>query len=148
MTLKSSRQKSSTALWTGRILSGLVIAFLLFDAVGKLVPIKPVMEAMQYLGFKSTVELARGLGFLLLACTLLYAIPRTSLLGATLLTGFLGGAIAVHLRAGDAFFSQVLFGGYIGCLLWAGLFLRNRNVWRLFWSEIAGVETNPGGETQ
>jgi hypothetical protein len=146
MTLKPSRQKSATARWTGRVLSGLVIAFLLFDAAGKLVPIKPVMEGMQQLGFQSTVELARGLGLLLLTCTFLYAVPRTAVLGAVLLTGFLGGTIAVHLRAGDPILSHVLFGGYVGCLLWAGLFLRNGNVWRWFRPEFYQVETSASRE--
>jgi hypothetical protein len=117
-----------TTVWIGRVLSGLVIVFLLFDAGMKLVPIQPVIEAMQNLGFTSTPALARVLGILLLVCTLLYATPRTSLLGAVLLTGYLGGAIAVHVRVGDPLFSHILFGGYIGIMLWVGLILRNKNI--------------------
>lgn len=112
-------------LWAGRILSGLVIAFLLFDAGIKLVPIKPVIDAMQGLGFSGGDSLARGLGMLLLVCTVLYAVPSTAPLGALLLTGYLGGAIAVQLRVGSPWFSHVLFGGYIGVALWAGLLLRS-----------------------
>ena len=127
MTLNPS-QTSAPLLWTARILSGLVIAFLLIDAGMKLVPVKPVIETMQNLGFISTPDLARTLGVLLLVCTLLYAIPRTSLVGAVLLTGYLGGAMAIQLRIGNPIFSHILFGGYIGVLLWAGLLLRNKNV--------------------
>jgi len=112
-------------LWTGRILSGLAVAFLVMDAGMKLVPIKPVIDAMQELGFNGGDALARGLGVLLLACTLLYAFPRTAPLGALLLTGYLGGAMAVQLRAGNPWFSHILFGGYIGLMLWAGLLLRS-----------------------
>jgi len=116
------------ALWTGRILSGLVIAFLVLDAGIKLVPIQPVMEGMRDLGFPETVAMARGLGLLLLACTILYAFPKTSVLGAVLLTGYLGGAIAVHLRLGHPWFSHVLFGAYVGALAWAGLFARRAHL--------------------
>lgn len=125
------RSRARAALWTGRILSGLVVAFLLFDAAGKLATIQPVMDGMRYLGFHGTPGLARGLGTLLLACTVLYAFPRTALVGAVLLTGFLGGTIAIHLRAGHPLFSHVLFGGYIAVLLWAGLCLRHPPMWRL-----------------
>jgi hypothetical protein len=111
-------------LWIGRILSGLTIAFLLMDAAMKLVPMQPVIDAMQTLGFDGTDALARGLGVLLLLCTMLYAVPRTSLLGAILLTGYLGGAMAIHLRAGSPLFSHVLFGAYLGLALWAGLLAR------------------------
>ena len=118
---------TSRQQWIGRILSGLVIAFCLLDAGLKLVPIQPVYEAMQTLGFESTTTLARGLGVLLIVCTVLHAVPRTSLLGAVLLTGFLGGTIAIHLRAGSPLLTHVLFGAYIGIMLWAGLLLRNKN---------------------
>ena len=84
---------------TGRALSGLVIAYLTMDRVIKLVPIQPVVDTLLALGFRPTPTLARGLSVLLLACTLLYAVPRTAWLGALLLTSYLGGAIAIHLRA-------------------------------------------------
>lgn len=115
----------ATALWIGRVLSGLSVAFLLLDAAMKLVPLRQVTEAMQGLGFAEDASLARGLGVLLLVCTLLYAVPRTAPLGALLLTGYLGGAIAVQLRAGNPLFSHVLFGSYVGLALWAGLLLRD-----------------------
>lgn len=118
----------TTLLWAGRILSGLVIAFLLMDAVMKLVPAKPTMDAMHALGFNDTDALVRGLGVLLLVCTALYAFPRTALLGALLLTGYLGGAIAIQLRAGNPLFSHILFGGYLGILMWAGLLIRNGQI--------------------
>ena len=114
-----------TVLWTGRVLSGLAVIFLLLDAAMKLVPLRPVLDAMQGLGFAGGDSLARGLGVLLLVCTILYAVPRTAPLGALLLTGYLGGAIAVQLRAGNPWFSHVLFGAYIGVALWVGLLLRN-----------------------
>lgn len=116
--------QSSTQVWAGRVLSGLVIAFLLLDASMKLVPLQVVMDAMHGLGFGGSTALARGLGVLLLVCTVLYAIPRTTLLGALLLTGYLGGAIAIQLRAGSPLASHVLFGAYVGLAMWGGLLLR------------------------
>jgi hypothetical protein len=113
-------------VWIGRVLSGLTITFLLLDAAMKLVPLQPVIDSMQDLGFTSTPSLARMLGVLLLACTVLHAVPRTALLGAILLTGYLGGSIATHLRAGSPLFSHVLFGAYVGVALWAGLLARSR----------------------
>ena len=115
-------------LWIGRVLTFLAIAFLLLDAAIKLVPLKPVIDAMHGLGFAGGDSLARGLGVLLLACTILYAVPRTAVLGALLLTGYLGGAIAVQLRAGNPLFSHVLFGGYVGVLVWTGLLMRNHSL--------------------
>jgi len=129
----------TTALWIGRALSGISVTFLLLDAAMKLVPLRQVTDAMQGLGFADDGWLARVLGSLLLVCTLLYAVPRTAPLGALLLTGYLGGAIAVQLRAGNPLFSHVLFGGYVGLTLWAGLLLRDvhfRSV--LFPSTVAG----------
>ena len=111
---------TGTMLWTGRVLSGFVIAFLSMDAVMKLIPLAPVLEASTDLGFVSTVSLARGLGILLLICTALYAFPKTSLIGAILLTGYLGGAIAIHLRLQSPIFSHLFFGGYLGLMMWVG----------------------------
>jgi hypothetical protein len=116
---------SKTALWSGRILSALVILFLLFDSVIKLIPIAPVTETLQQLGYSPSINLARGLGILTLACTLFYAIPRTAVLGAILLTGLLGGAMATHLRVGSPVFSHLLFGAYLGLMVWGGLWLRD-----------------------
>jgi len=109
---------------TGAVMSGLIVAFLVFDGAIKLVPIVPVTETMTALGYSGDPVLARGLGIVTLLCALLYAIPRTSVLGAILLTGLLGGAIATHLRVGSPVFSHLLFGGYLGLIAWGGLYLR------------------------
>jgi hypothetical protein len=116
------------ALWLGRALSGLVILFLLFDGAIKLVPWPVVTEAMERIGYGSNENLARSLGFITIACTILYAIPPTSILGAILLTGYLGGAMASHLRIGSPLFSHMLFGFYLGLMLWGGLWLRDRRL--------------------
>ncbi|XDD55471.1 DoxX family protein [Leptospira sp. WS4.C2] len=123
---------SPTYLWVGRILSGLVIAFLLFDAVGKLAKIEPVLKSMEELGIPATQAVA--IGIILLVITVLYAIPQTSAFGALLLTGYLGGAVAVHVRVGNPLWSHTLFPVYVGLLLWIGLVLRNGKVKELFWS--------------
>lgn len=109
--------------WIGWALCGLVIAFLLLDAAMKIVAPSFVLEAGESIGF-SGVAMNRGLGLLLLVCTLIYTVPRTSILGAILITGYLGGAVATHLRLGNPLFSHVLFGVYVGIALWAGLALR------------------------
>ncbi|MCX7175537.1 MAG: DoxX family protein [Proteobacteria bacterium] len=127
----NSGEDSAALKWTGRTFSGLVIVFLTMDAGIKLIPILPVIESMNDLGFVCTPGLARALGVLLLFCTALYAVPRTSVLGAVLLTGYLGGAIAIQVRAGSPLFTHILFGGYIGALLWAGLLIRNRRLRKL-----------------
>ena len=119
-------------LWTGRIMSGLVIAFLIFDGGIKLAPLAIVTETMQQLGYSGSQELARGLGVMTLVIALLYALPRTSLLGAILLTGLLGGAMATHLRVGSPLFSHLLFGLYLGLLAWGGLYLRDPRLRRMF----------------
>lgn len=80
---------------------------------------------MDQLGYPANVSLARGLGILTLVCTVLYAIPRTSVLGAILLTGLLGGAIATHLRVGSPLFTHLLFGVYLGLMVWGALYLRD-----------------------
>jgi hypothetical protein len=115
----------------GIILSGLIVAFLTFDGAIKLLPIAPVTETMTALGYSSDPMLARGLGIITLVCALLYAIPRTSVLGAILLTGLLGGAIATHLRVGSPVFSHLLFGAYLGIIAWGGLYLRYEAVRRM-----------------
>jgi DoxX-like family len=113
---------STTAMWSGRVLSGLLVLFLLFDGAIKLVPLEIVTETSLQLGIPT--YLARTLGVLTLAGALLYAFPRTSVLGAILLTGYLGGAIYVHVRADSPLFSHTLFGVYLGVIMWAGLWLR------------------------
>jgi hypothetical protein len=115
-------QTSGKLVRTGRVLSGLVALFLVFDAVMKLIQEPHVLEAHDKLGYPR--HLAVGLGVLLLCCTIVYAIPRTSVLGAILLTGYLGGAVSTHLRVGNPPFS-LLFPVIFGALTWGGLYLRD-----------------------
>ncbi|WP_425068554.1 DoxX family protein [Reyranella sp.] len=122
---------STQALWAGRLLSGLAILFLLFDGLIKLPPLEIVTATMKELGYPTTDSFARFLGIVTLACTALYAWPRTALLGAILLTGLFGGAIATHLRIGSPLFSHTLFGLYLGILVWGGLWLRDERVRRV-----------------
>jgi DoxX-like protein len=119
---------SKPARWTGRVLSSLVIVFLLFDGAIKLVPWPIVTETMDRIGYGSSETLARTLGIITVACTVLYAIPPTSILGAILLTGYLGGAIASHVRIDSPLFSHTLFGLYLGLMVWGGLWLRDRSL--------------------
>jgi len=114
---------SNKASWGGRIMSGLVVLFLAFDGVIKLVPLDVVVETSRQLRIPE--HLARTLGILTLIGTALYAIPRTAVLGAIMLTGYLGGAIYVHVRADSPLFSHTLFGVYLGLLIWGGLYLRD-----------------------
>ena len=117
---------SKGRLWTGRIMSALPALFLFVDALGKLVKPAPVVEGTLQLGYPESVIL--GLGIVLLACTVLYVIPRTAILGAILLTGYLGGAVATHVRVGSPLFTHMLFPVYVGLLIWAGLYLRDERL--------------------
>jgi hypothetical protein len=108
---------------TGWALTGLTIAFMLFDSLSKLALEKHVVAATAGIGYP--VDTIRPIGLILLACTILYAIPRTAVLGAILLTGFMGGAVASKIRIEDPLFSSILFGVYFGVILWAGLYLRD-----------------------
>ncbi|MGB8398080.1 DoxX family protein [Bradyrhizobium sp.] len=119
---------TESARWAGRILSGLVIAFLLFDGAIKLVPWPVVTETMDNMGYGSSDSLARSLGIITIVCIVLYSIPPTSILGAILLTGYLGGAMASHLRIGSPLLSHTLFGFYLGLMAWGGLWLRDRGL--------------------
>jgi hypothetical protein len=127
-TTAEKARASKPALWLGRVLSGLVILFLLFDGAIKLVPWPVVTETMDRIGYGSSETLARSLGLITVVCTVLYAIPPTSIIGAILLTGYLGGAIASHLRIGSPLFSHTLFGFYLGLMVWGGLWLRDRGL--------------------
>lgn len=109
--------------WVGRILSGIAIAFLAVDTLGKLLRVGPVIEGTVRLGYPESAVVPVGL--LLLAGVVLYAIPRTSILGAIYLTGFLGGAVASHFRIGSPLFSHVMFAVYVAAFVWGGLALRN-----------------------
>ena len=114
---------TKTNLWAGRIVSALAVAFLLVDAVMKIVKAQVAVEGSVQLGYpESTVV---GIGVTLLVCTLLYAIPRTSIVGAVLLTGYLGGAVATHVRVGSPLLGYVLFPVYVGVMIWGGLVLRD-----------------------
>ena len=116
---------SKSARWTGRVLSGLVIVFLLLDGAIKLVPWPIVTETMDKMGYGSSETLARSLGVITVVCTLLYSVPPTSILGAILLTGYLGGAMAAHVRIDSPLFTHTLFGLYLGLMVWGGLWLRD-----------------------
>jgi DoxX-like family len=113
---------SKARLWTGRILSTLTTLFMLFDGVMKLFQPLPVTKAMTQLGFPS--HLSVPIGVILLICTALYAIPSTSVFGAVLLTGYLGGAVVSQMRIGAPLFGTMLFPIYFAVLLWAGIYLR------------------------
>ncbi len=115
---------SKARLWTGRILTTVVVLFLIMDIVFKFIrPIPPqVTQSITQLGFQPSILPITGI--LLIVCTFLYVLPATSVLGAVLLTGYLGGAVSVHVRVGNPLFGYILFPVYIGILLWAGLCLR------------------------
>lgn len=113
---------SGKRVMTGRILSTLAILFLLMDGTMKLFRPTPVLKAQAELGWPGHLTVATGI--VLLICTLLYAVPRTAVFGAILLTGYLGGAVAVQLRVGNPLFAETLFPVYFGILLWAGIYLR------------------------
>jgi hypothetical protein len=113
---------SKGRLWTGRILSTLPVLFMLMDGVMKLMKPDFVVKATVQLGFPENV--IAPLGIIVLICTILYAIPQTAVLGAILLTGYLGGAVATHVRGGDPLFSHILAPVYFAVILWIGLYLR------------------------
>lgn len=114
---------SNGARWTGRVLSGLTSAFLLLDAAMKLARAEPALKATEELGYSASVVFP--LGVVLLGCVVLYVVPRTRVLGAILLTGYLGGAVATHVRVGNPLPSHTLFPVYMGVALWLGLWLRD-----------------------
>lgn len=126
--------RSSKAMrWAGYVLSGLSGSFLLLDGVMKLFKPAPVVEATVGLGYPESVIV--GLGIVLTGCTILYLVPRTAVLGAILLTGYLGGAVATHVRVGEGWF-PVLFPVVVGAMVWGGLVLRDERLrallpWRL-----------------
>jgi hypothetical protein len=122
---------STSHLWIGRILSGIVILFLLFDATIKFLKLPEVVRTtVGELGYSEHHILIHGV--LVLACTILYMIPRTSILGAVLLTGYLGGAIASHVRVDNPLFSHTLFPVYIGIMMWGGIWLREERLRNIF----------------
>ncbi len=123
--------------WAGYILSALPALFLLLDAVGKLIKPRAVIEGTVELGYEESVIVP--LGIVLLICTVIYIIPRTAVLGAILLTGYLGGAVATHVRVGGPLFSHKLFPVYLGIMIWLGLYLRDRRLRALVPLRSSGV---------
>ncbi|MEA2696922.1 MAG: hypothetical protein QOI66_1193 [Myxococcales bacterium] len=125
-TTTNTTNQNSRRLWTGRVMSGIVVLFLLFDSIIKLLRVPAAVEGTVQLGYPPSVLL--GLGIVLLACVVTYLVPRTALVGAVLLTGYLGGAIATHVRVGHPLLSHTLFPIYVAALIWGGLFLRDERV--------------------
>ena len=116
---RSERQQRSAGL----VLSWLAVLFLLFDSTGKLLLVQPVIDGTLQLGYPR--DSVFSLGLVLLACVVAYAVPRTAVLGALLLTGYLGGAVATHVRVANPLFSHTLFPTYVAAFLWGGLILRD-----------------------
>lgn len=121
---------NTTMIRIGWTMSGLMIAFLLMDATMKLLAVPIVLETSAPLGFVGA-DIARALGAVLLVATLLYALPQTAVLGAILVTAYLGGAVATHVRVGSPLYTHVLFGVYLGVILWGGLYLRDERLRQL-----------------
>ena len=111
-----------STVWTGRTLTAVAVLFLIFDATVKLLQLTPAIDATAQLGFKASVLLP--LGIIEALCLAAYLVPQTSVAGAILWTGYLGGAVAAQLRVGNPLFSNVLFPVYVAALLWGGLWLR------------------------
>jgi hypothetical protein len=114
---------SKGKLWTARLMSALVVLFLIFDTTIHLTKPTPVVDAFAKLGFP--LDASVGIGVVELLCLAAYVIPRTAALGAVLLTGLLGGAIATHVRAGSPAFEAYIFPILFGLLLWGGIWLRD-----------------------
>ena len=121
-TITTDQASSRGALWTGRTMSGIAVVFLTLDAIGKLLQVPPVVDGTRQLGYP--VEVIFGLGVTLMSCVLVYVVPRTAMLGAVLLTGYLGGAVATHVRVANPLLTHTLFPTYVAAFLWAGLVLR------------------------
>lgn len=130
MTEFGARPRSTARFRTGWAVSGLIAAFMLFDVVGKFAKPAGVMEAFQRTGWP--IELSVPIGAILLACTIVYLIPRTAVLGAILCTGYLGGAVAANLRLENPLFTHTLFPVYFGVLIWIALWLREPRLRTLF----------------
>jgi hypothetical protein len=120
-----SLRPGSASVWTGRVLSGLAILFFIVNSAIKIPPIKPVVDTMVPLGWPADPGTTRMLALLLLVPTALYAWRPTAILGAILITAYLGGAVATHARIGSPLLSHTLFGVYLGVIVWAGLWLRD-----------------------
>jgi len=112
-----------SAVIVGRALSALAILFLAFDTAIKLAGMSVVAETLSSLGYPA--DLGFTIGVVELVCLVLYAVPRTAVLGAILLTALFGGGIATHIRVGSPVFTHILFGVYLGLFVWGGLYLRS-----------------------
>ena len=121
--MRTNSRNGAWRQWAGRALSGLAVLFLLFDSTGKLLQVQPVIDGTISLGYPR--DLVFTLGVILLACVLAYIVPRTSVLGALLLTAYLGGAVATQVRVEAPLFTHVLFPTYVAAVLWSGLLLRD-----------------------
>jgi hypothetical protein len=121
---RSHAKRAGKAVWAGRVLSGLAVAFLAMDAAMKLFTVPQAVEGTASLGYP--VSVLFGLGVVQAVCLIVYLIPRTAILGAVLWTGYLGGAIATHVRVQNPLFTHILFPIYVAALLWLGLWLRDR----------------------
>ena len=119
-------ETSKAALWTGRILSGIAAFFLLIDAGMKLAEAAPAMKGSIELGYPPSTIF--GIGVVLFLCLVLYLVPRTAVLGAVLLTGYLGGAVATHVRVGNPLFTHMLSPIYVAAFIWGGLWLRDERL--------------------
>jgi predicted secreted protein len=124
----SPRGKTGSRI--GWALSIAVILFMIFDAGGKLFLESHVLEATTKIGYPASA--IRPIGVIALLCTILYAVPRTAILGAVLLTGYYGGAVASKIRIDDPLFSSILFGVYFGLVVWSGIYLRDERLRTLF----------------
>jgi DoxX-like protein len=130
MTMIEPGTQSSGRLWAGRILTALPVLFLLFDIVIHFMKPAVVVTGFEQLGWSASLSVP--LAIIELVCLVLYLIPRTSVLGAVLLTGYLGGAVATNLRVGAPMFTNILFPVYVGLFLWGGLYLRDARVREVF----------------
>ena len=119
-------EPTTRAVWTGRVLSGLAIAFLTFDAALKLARVDAAVQSTTELGYPASSLLL--IGVIEVVCLIVYLVPRTAVLGAVLWTGYLGGAIATHVRVENPLFTHVLFPIYVAALIWGGLWLRDARV--------------------
>lgn len=129
MVTTANTTSSKPMTWASYALSGLAIAFLLFDSIIKVVQAAPAVESTVQLGYPAGIIVTLGLAELV--CLALYAFPRTAVLGAILLTGWFGGAMATHVRAGSPAFS-VIFPILVGLMVWGGLFLRDARLREIF----------------
>lgn len=123
---RPAARRTPKSVIVGRVMSGIISALLILDASVKIFPVQAVIEGSAQLGYP--VETMLPIGVTLLSCVILYLIPRTSVFGALLLTGYLGGAIATHVRVGNPLFSHILFPTYVATIVWGALYLRNEKL--------------------